>query len=146
MRTVTSCGILLLREAPALEFLLLKHRNRLDLPKGHLEPGETELACALRELEEETAVTSAQVELMPDFRFTTSYQTPYRRFGGEVVEKKLIVFLALAKTEIEVKPREHGGFVWLPWNPPHRIQPETVDPLLAAVETWRPTNQLKQSD
>ncbi len=29
-------------------FLLMKHRNRYDLPKGHVDSGETEMQTALR--------------------------------------------------------------------------------------------------
>ena len=42
MHTITSCGIIVFRRQPELSFLLLKHHNRWDLPKGHVEPGESE--------------------------------------------------------------------------------------------------------
>jgi len=31
---------------------------------------------------------------------------------------------------------EHDGFEWVRWQPPHRIEPKTVDALLAAVERF----------
>jgi len=44
-RKVISCGILLFRNPlnTTPEFLLMKHQNRFDLPKGHKEIGETDL-------------------------------------------------------------------------------------------------------
>lgn len=36
--------------------LMIYRNNRWDLPKGHLEPGETIAACALREVAEETGI------------------------------------------------------------------------------------------
>lgn len=134
MRQVKSCGVLLFRRTPELAFLVMKHRNRLDLPKGHIEPGETEVECALREFEEETGISKHHVSLDPDFRFETSYQARYKRFGNELVNKTLVVFLGYLNAEAQVVATEHPGFEWIAWNPPHRIQAETIDPLLKAVE------------
>ncbi len=55
MSDVKSCGIIVFKRDP-LEFLLMRHPTRWDLPKGHVDPGETDLECALRELEEETGI------------------------------------------------------------------------------------------
>lgn len=48
MRCVKSCGTLLMK--PDNSFLLLRHSDRYDLPKGHMENGETELDTAIRGL------------------------------------------------------------------------------------------------
>jgi bis(5'-nucleosidyl)-tetraphosphatase len=37
---------------------------------------------------------------------------------------------------VKIKLTEHPDFAWVKWNPPHRIQSQTIDPLLAAVEKW----------
>ena len=56
MQQLKSCGVLVFRDEPSLSFLLMEHTQRLDLPKGHVDPGESEIECALRELEEETGI------------------------------------------------------------------------------------------
>ena len=68
---VKSCGFLILRGDPPCEFLLMRHADRWDLPKGHVDRGETEMECALRELHEETGITADDIELIDRFRFTT---------------------------------------------------------------------------
>ena len=134
MRQVKSCGVLLFRRTPETAFLVMKHRDRLDLPKGHIEPGETDVECALREFEEETGISKLRVRLEGDFRFETTYQARYKRFGNELVDKTLVVFLGYLDSDALVVATEHGGFEWITWNPPHRIQAETIDPVLAAAE------------
>src|SRR5436305_835819 len=94
MRSVKSCGVLVYRLRPQLSVLLLQHPDRLDLPKGHLEEGEDELACALRELGEETGLTREDVEVEEGFRHASTYHPRYKRFGGGRVEKTLVIFLA----------------------------------------------------
>lgn len=45
---VRSCGIVILKldgQGTPTSVLLLKHQNRFDLPKGHLEIGETDQSC-----------------------------------------------------------------------------------------------------
>jgi 8-oxo-dGTP pyrophosphatase MutT (NUDIX family) len=52
---ITSCGGVVQNDKK--ELLFIYRRNKWDLPKGKLEIGETEEACAQREIEEETGVT-----------------------------------------------------------------------------------------
>lgn len=133
MRKVKSCGFLVLRKEPQLSFLLMKHPHRYDLPKGHIEAGETELQCALRELHEETGITADQIRIDPDFRYTLVYHLSSRRHGGEQVEKTLVVFLAFLEVETTIITTEHPDFEWVKWAPPHQIQFETIDSLLHQV-------------
>lgn len=115
----------------------MKHPHRYDLPKGHIEEGESELECALRELREETGISEDQVRMDPDFRFEQTYYPTYRRFGGERVEKAVVIFLAwLRNDETGVSATEHFSYEWVEWNPPHRIQAKTIDPLLERVAAY----------
>ena len=136
MRKVQSCGILLFRKAPAMSFLLMKHSKRFDLPKGHREKDESELQCALREFNEETGITPNVIEIEDGFRYDITYYPKYKRFGGETVEKTVTFFLGWLKDEATVKTTEHKSYQWFDWSPPHTIQQETVDPLLAKAEEY----------
>ena len=122
MKKPISCGFLIVRGRPIESFLLMKHPTRWDLPKGHVDEGETELQCALRELVEETGITEQDIEVDPDFRFENRYLVNQKRYGGEgSVEKVLHVFLAWLKHPVKIRLTEHHGFRWFPWNPPHAI-------------------------
>lgn len=136
MPELKSCGVLVVRGDPIREFLLMRHPDRWDLPKGHVDPGETELACAMRELWEETGITADAIALDPTFRFTQSYRVRYARTGGEEWPKTLVVFLGRLTRDTPITTTEHAGFQWFPWQPPHQIQPQTIDPLLAEVEQF----------
>ena len=135
MRQVKSCGVILFRRKPDVSFLLMKHPHRFDLPKGHIEPGESEIQCALREMWEETGVPVDQVVLDPSFRYEETYYPIEPRFGSERVEKRLVIFLGWIDHVEEIQVTEHGGHEWRLWSPPHNIQKHTINPLLAAVES-----------
>src|SRR5262249_19892109 len=135
MRRLKSCGVLVFRREPELSFLLMRHPDRFDLPKGHLIEGESEVQCARRELAEETGLSGADVRLQDGFRFVTAYRPRYRRFGGEQVEKQVVIFLGWLERPREVAASEHEGYAWIRCQPPHLIQPGTVDEVLEAV--WR---------
>jgi bis(5'-nucleosidyl)-tetraphosphatase len=130
---VRSCGVLVFRETPEREFLLLRHPKRWDLPKGHLDPGENDLQCALRELWEETGITEEDVRIDPDFRYMTNYAVIDR---GVTRLKTLVILLGKLERDTAIRVSEHQGYQWFPWRPPHRIQPQTIDPLLAEVERF----------
>jgi bis(5'-nucleosidyl)-tetraphosphatase len=140
MRKVKSCGVIVMRSQPQLSFLLMQKPNRYDLPKGHMEFGENELSCALRELYEETGIESNALQLDEAFRFTTTYSTRYKRFGNESIEKTLVIFLGWLKRDVTVKLSEHESYSWVEWNPPHTIQKKTIDPLLEQLEHYFQTN------
>ncbi len=136
LRKMKSCGVLLFRHEPRLQFLLMRHANRLDLPKGHMEAGEDERGTAMRELREETGYGVDDVRIHEGFRHEVMYHAPYRRFGGEMVEKTLVIFLGRLLVHREPRLTEHVGFQWVAWAPPHRVQQNTVDGLLMHVEDW----------
>ncbi len=133
MRKLMSCGVIVFRREPVLSFLLLRRTHRFDLPKGHVEPGETEHQCALRELFEETGLDQSVIQLDPEFRFETKYYPRYRQYGGRVVEKTVVLFLGWLLEDRPVTLSEHGHFEWVSWQPPHRLAHGTIDGVLAAV-------------
>ena len=134
---VKSCGFLIFRGNPIREFLLMRHDDRWDLPKGHVDVGESEMQCALRELDEETGITADDIESVPGFRFTLNYPVFDKRRGGQC-DKTLVVFLARLKRDLKIAATEHVGSEWFDWSPPHTIQAKTIDPLLRAVaDFWQ---------
>ena len=133
MRQIKSCGVLIIEGNPIDRFLLMEHANRLDLPKGHVDEGETDLECALRELQEETSIELEDIDLDPDFRFELQYPVKMKRYGNETCLKTLVIFLGRLRHPVKIEPTEHQGFRWVAWSPPHSIQLETIDPLLAAL-------------
>jgi hypothetical protein len=53
-----------------------------------------------------------------------------------MAEKTLLVSLAWLRHPVDVKVSEHGSYRWVRWSPPHRIQQQTIDPLLGYAETF----------
>ena len=139
MRQVKSCGFILFRgnrNQPHKSFLLMKHADRYDLPKGHIEPGESDLECALREMNEETGIPISAVQIEPEFEYRSIYYPQYERFNDQILEKTLIIFLGWVDAPTVTPSTEHLGYEWIDWQPPHQIQLQTIDPLLAQVKAY----------
>jgi len=124
--------VLMTREQPG-EVLLMRHTDRWDFPKGHCEGGETFREAALREMEEETGFDSCEVTLDPDFVFDLRYPVRSKRSGGQLRTKQVRFFLGYVQRRRPLTVTEHEGYEWFRWQPPHRIQEQTIDSVLAAV-------------
>ena len=68
-----SCGFVVYKETEAgRQYLIIRgSHGEYGFPKGHTEPGETELETAIRELKEETDL---QVQVIGGFRRQIAYQ------------------------------------------------------------------------
>ena len=76
---VRAAGGVVWRAGPAGLEVLVVHRPRYDdwsLPKGKVDPGETDEACALREVLEETGVRCRLGEELPGARYHDRYGRP----------------------------------------------------------------------
>jgi 8-oxo-dGTP pyrophosphatase MutT (NUDIX family) len=136
-QSVTAAGILLLCRLPnKTQFLLMRHHDRWDLPKGHCQAGESFQQTALRETEEETGIPAGDISLDPDFVFELRYPVCYAREGNQRFEKQVRFFLGYLQQQPPLRLSEHESAQWFDWNPPHRIQSQTVDPLLAAADEF----------
>lgn len=131
--TVFAAGYLVFRNSQRLEFLLMQHPDRWDLPKGHLDQGETVIQAAQRELWEETGIPSNAIWTDPQYCFVHRYWVAKRKNPEQKSLKELSIFLGILLQPIELVCSEHPNYKWWDWNPPHRIQYQTIDPLLASV-------------
>ncbi|XP_069678359.1 bis(5'-nucleosyl)-tetraphosphatase [asymmetrical] [Periplaneta americana] len=95
-----------------VEYLLLQTsygKNHWTPPKGHVDPGESDLETALRETEEEAGLKKTDLNILEDFNKVIKYDV-------EGVPKTSIYFLAeLIKQDTPVKlSDEHISFQWAP--------------------------------
>ncbi|HXQ63658.1 MAG TPA: NUDIX domain-containing protein [Steroidobacteraceae bacterium] len=125
-----AAGIVVVREAKGdAKVLLLRAYRNWDLPKGHLEEGETPLEGAIREAREETGLGDLEFAWGEDSIDTEPYA------GGKVVR----FYVARAPdtdVTLPVNPAlgraEHHEFRWVPFAEALRL---TV-PRLQRVLRW----------
>ncbi len=104
-----SCGTIVFSGKSNPEFLLLHYSaGHWDFPKGHVEEGETEEATALRELEEETGISSARI--VAGYREKIQY---YYKKEKQTVFKEVIFFLIETKEKMVKISHEHTESKWL---------------------------------
>ena len=109
----TSAGIVLYRKESSEKLFLLLHypSGHWDFVKGKMEKGETTQQTAIRETKEETGITD--IVFAENFEEWIEYNFKYQ---GELVQKKVVFFLAETKTE-EIKiSHEHSGYIWMDYN------------------------------
>lgn len=108
MKQEKSCGAVVWAMEAGRRVYLIEQMlsGRWGLPKGHMEPGETEADTALREIREETGLT---VTLDTAFREEVSYSP----FPG--CQKQVVFFTAEAASMDAVpQPEEVRALQWLP--------------------------------
>ena len=105
----TSAGIVLFRKENEKNMFLLLHypSGHWDFVKGKMEKGESTHETATRETQEETGITD--VTYLENFEEWIEYNFQYQ---GELVQKKVVFFLAETKTEEIIISHEHSGFIW----------------------------------
>ena len=101
-----SCGVLVYRDNDGKrEYLLvLQTGGTWSIPKGHMEPGETEEVTALRELREETGLTT-----ILDAGKQTVTEYPLSPFG----HKQLVIFTGKAEGVLTLPTQEIRAFLWV---------------------------------
>lgn len=90
------------------ESLMIYRNNRWDLPKGHLDKGESDEACAVREIAEETGVEGAKI-----VRFLCNTLHAYGVYG--VWELKRTAWYELSAPQSATKPQSEEGIVCAKW-------------------------------
>lgn len=112
-REVSAGGIVFKKEGNTISWLICKHSgyHKWALPKGHIEPGETAEAAALREVAEETGITArilAPIIPLEQYTFT---------LHGEKISKDVHYFLMeYVSGSIEDHDWETEEVAWLPYE------------------------------
>jgi bis(5'-nucleosidyl)-tetraphosphatase len=108
-------------------YLLLRAYRNWDFPKGLVEPGESPLAAALREVREETSLDALTLPWAEEFRETE----PYAR--GKVAR----YYLALSgagdvhlPVSAELGRPEHHEYRWATADDARRLLPPRLQPVL----------------
>lgn len=103
-----SCGAVVYAHTERGRLFLIEEmrKGHFAMPKGHVEPGESEVETAAREIREETGLS---VAIDTGFRECIAY-SPY-----ENCRKEVVYFLALARGTVTVpQPEEVRAILWLP--------------------------------
>lgn len=118
VRLVAAAYVLLLREAAGAFDVLLHLRQNTGyrdghwaLPAGHVEPGESVLEAAVREVGEETGLAVRAEDLLP---LTTVHRTV---LGGGPIEQRADMFFATTSWVGEpqvMEPTKNAGWRWWP--------------------------------
>ena len=127
-----SAGAVLVRSGPSgWRYLLLRVYRTWDFPKGGVEPGETPLQAAVREVEEETGLRDLEFHWGDAHCDTAPYSS------GKVAR----YFLAVSPRQavhLPINPElgraEHHEFRWVPCADAQRLLPPRLQPVLAWAE------------
>jgi 8-oxo-dGTP pyrophosphatase MutT (NUDIX family) len=101
---------------PQKTVLLIFRRGKWDLPKGKLDEGETLEACAVREVKEETGLSSAIIEK----HLTTTWHTYHQ--DGKLILKESHWYLMQTPLEEALKPQEDEDIESCRWVPLNDLQ------------------------
>lgn len=127
-----SAGAIVYFRGRPLEFLLIA-ATYWEFPKGGIDPDESEVEAALREVREETGLN---VRLRDGFRRETTYF--YRRHrDGALVKKQVVYFLGEATTREVRLSSEHTDKAWLPFEEAHsRLRHDSTRRLLTEARQF----------
>ena len=90
------------------EALMIYRNQRWDLPKGHVDMGESDEECAVREIAEETGVEGAKI-----VRFLCNTLHSYNVYG--VWEIKRTAWYELVAPTSKLKPQTEEGITCAKW-------------------------------
>ena len=106
-------AVVFLKRDNEYRFLLLHYvAGHWDLPKGHIEGGETLKDTVIREIKEETGIDD--LKFIPGFQEKIEYFFTSRT--GETIFKTNRFFLAETKEDEINLSSEHTDFIWLPYQ------------------------------
>jgi len=96
-------------------YLFIEKKGKLDLPKGHIEPGEEPESCALREVSEECGITGHSI--------IKSINPSYHTYSWEGISylKKTSWFLMKYEGEMIMEPQKSEGITKVEWLFPDEL-------------------------
>ena len=97
------------------ETLMIFCYRRWDLPKGHVDPGESDAECAVREVEEETGVKGAKI-----VRFLCNTLHAYNVYGSW--ELKRTAWFELSADHCDTKPQAEEDILQAKWCSPEEVE------------------------
>lgn len=113
MRWVRAAGCVVHDDAGNM--LLISRNNRWDLPKGKVEPGETLLQAALREVEEETGITPLPTAHYP---LPTKTYHVFNLYGGWHLKQTSWFAAHAVGTAPAGRPQGEEGITEVVWVAP----------------------------
>jgi 8-oxo-dGTP pyrophosphatase MutT (NUDIX family) len=123
------------------ELLMIRLRNRWDLPKGHIETGEDSRTAALREVEEETGIMAETLDNEP---LATTWHA-YNIYGPWEL-KSTDWWRMRATNDVTPAPQEEEGITEVQWmDLKARIEAltesyETIKEVVHALDSVRDTH------
>jgi 8-oxo-dGTP pyrophosphatase MutT (NUDIX family) len=96
-------------------YLFIEKKGKLDLPKGHIEPGEKPEKCALREVKEECGIKGHKI--------IKTLEPSYHTYSWEGISylKKTLWYLMEYKGEMVTEPQIKEGITRVEWLRPKEI-------------------------
>lgn len=113
------------------EYLLIYRRNKWDLPKGKLDPGETIEECALREINEETGLVNLTIEK----HLINTYHT-YDENGKHIL-KENCWYLVNASGEQHPQPQTEEDITEVRWVKPGEFENYKNNSMPSILDVWK---------
>ena len=117
------------RSDHGIRLLLLRAYKNWDFPKGLVEPGESELDAAKREVREETGLAERDYRFGEEFKETLPY-------AGNKIARYYLAETDAQKIDLPVSPElgrpEHHEYRWVSYDEAEELLP----PRLAIVLDW----------
>lgn len=129
-RTHLSAGVAVLRDARAGRyFLLLRAYSYWDFPKGAVEPGETPIRAAIREVQEETGIHELEFHWGQDYRETEPYNRgKVARYYLARTREEKVTLAANPETGIH----EHMEYRWVNYGQALKL----ITPRVKLILDW----------